>query len=141
MSTGGSGNILSLWSRLWSHREHADRGPDCTFIRNKCGVPHVVPAGWTKFARLTRALTNNRNTLQQLAPISKHEVSHKQSRLAEVSSCTHQCTHLFVCVATTVYSLSQFSKLARCVPCKLPVFFRQSCSPAGFHLQVRERSL
>ncbi|CAJ1074536.1 potassium voltage-gated channel subfamily H member 5 [Xyrichtys novacula] len=40
--------------------------------------------GWTKFARLTRALTNNRNTLQQLAPISKHEVSHKQSRLAEV---------------------------------------------------------
>ncbi|XP_056151476.1 potassium voltage-gated channel subfamily H member 5 [Lampris incognitus] len=40
--------------------------------------------GWTKFARLTRALTNNRNTLQQLAPMSKHEVSHKQSRLAEV---------------------------------------------------------
>ncbi|XP_074548118.1 voltage-gated delayed rectifier potassium channel KCNH5 isoform X2 [Halichoeres trimaculatus] len=40
--------------------------------------------GWTKFARLTRALTNNRNTLQQLAPIGKHEVSHKQSRLAEV---------------------------------------------------------
>ncbi|XP_075883810.1 voltage-gated delayed rectifier potassium channel KCNH5 isoform X2 [Nelusetta ayraudi] len=40
--------------------------------------------GWTKFARLTRALTNNRNTLQQLAPIGKHEVIHKQSRLAEV---------------------------------------------------------
>ncbi|XP_053290713.1 potassium voltage-gated channel subfamily H member 5 [Pleuronectes platessa] len=40
--------------------------------------------GWTKFARLTRALTNNRNTLQQLAPISHHEVSHKQSRLVEV---------------------------------------------------------
>ncbi|KAM9708159.1 voltage-gated delayed rectifier potassium channel KCNH5 [Menidia menidia] len=40
--------------------------------------------GWTKFARLTRALTNNRNTLQQMAPIGKHEVSHKQSRLAEV---------------------------------------------------------
>ncbi|XP_034531232.1 potassium voltage-gated channel subfamily H member 5 [Notolabrus celidotus] len=40
--------------------------------------------GWTKFARLTRALTNNRNTLQQLAPIGKHEVIHKPSRLAEV---------------------------------------------------------
>lgn len=45
----------------------------------------LIPAGWTKFARLTRALTNNRNTLQQLAPIGKHEVIHKQSRLAEVS--------------------------------------------------------
>uniref|UniRef100_A0A8C5BVL8 Potassium voltage-gated channel subfamily H member 5 n=1 Tax=Gadus morhua TaxID=8049 RepID=A0A8C5BVL8_GADMO len=45
--------------------------------------------GWTKFARLTRALTANRNTqqLQQLAPISQHEVTtttHKPSRLAEV---------------------------------------------------------
>ncbi|XP_069371091.1 voltage-gated delayed rectifier potassium channel KCNH5-like isoform X1 [Paralichthys olivaceus] len=39
--------------------------------------------GWTKFARLTRALTNNRNLVQQLAPISKTEVSHKPSRLAE----------------------------------------------------------
>lgn len=47
-----------------------------------------VSVGWTKFARLTRALTNNRNALQQLAPISKPEVSHKQSRLAEVSSST-----------------------------------------------------
>ncbi|XP_008281644.1 potassium voltage-gated channel subfamily H member 5 [Stegastes partitus] len=44
----------------------------------------TTKVGWTKFARLTRALTNNRNTLQQLAPIGKHEVSHKQSRLAEV---------------------------------------------------------
>ncbi|KAM6961277.1 LOW QUALITY PROTEIN: voltage-gated delayed rectifier potassium channel KCNH5 [Aplochiton taeniatus] len=42
--------------------------------------------GWTKFARLTRALTNNRTPpQQQLTPISKPEVSsHKQSRLAEV---------------------------------------------------------
>ncbi|XP_028809509.1 potassium voltage-gated channel subfamily H member 5a isoform X2 [Denticeps clupeoides] len=40
-------------------------------------------AGWTKFARLTRALTNNRGTLQQLAPMNKTEVSHKHSRLAE----------------------------------------------------------
>uniref|UniRef100_A0A668AU16 Potassium voltage-gated channel, subfamily H (eag-related), member 5a n=1 Tax=Myripristis murdjan TaxID=586833 RepID=A0A668AU16_9TELE len=40
--------------------------------------------GWTKFARLTRALTNNRNLVQQLAPLSKTEVSHKPSRLAEV---------------------------------------------------------
>ncbi|KAM9339585.1 voltage-gated delayed rectifier potassium channel KCNH5-like [Symphorus nematophorus] len=40
-------------------------------------------AGWTKFARLTRALTNNRNLVQQLAPLSKTEVSHKPSRLAE----------------------------------------------------------
>ncbi|XP_055017172.1 potassium voltage-gated channel subfamily H member 5-like [Boleophthalmus pectinirostris] len=40
--------------------------------------------GWTKFARLTRALTTNRNSLQQLAPpVGKHEC-HKQSRLAEV---------------------------------------------------------
>lgn len=43
-------------------------------------------AGWTKFARLTRALTNNRNLVQQLAPLNKTEVSHKPSRLAEVSS-------------------------------------------------------
>ncbi|KAM9433158.1 voltage-gated delayed rectifier potassium channel KCNH5 isoform 1-T1 [Salvelinus alpinus] len=48
-------------------------------------------SGWTKFARLTRALThNNRNTShhttpQQLTPMSSHEVSQpKQSRLAEV---------------------------------------------------------
>ncbi|XP_062851494.1 potassium voltage-gated channel subfamily H member 5, partial [Trichomycterus rosablanca] len=40
--------------------------------------------GWTKFARLTRALTNSR-TIQQLAPLSKPDVSsHKPSRLAEV---------------------------------------------------------
>lgn len=62
--------------------------------RGKMRCPDAVfclgPAGWTKFARLTRALTNNRNTLQQLAPISKHEVSHKQSRLAEVSSSTRK---------------------------------------------------
>lgn len=45
-----------------------------------------LQAGWTKFARLTRALTNNRNLVQQLAPLSKTEVSHKPSRLAEVSS-------------------------------------------------------
>ncbi|KAM4712807.1 voltage-gated delayed rectifier potassium channel KCNH5-like [Anableps anableps] len=39
--------------------------------------------GWTKFARLTRALTNNRNLVQQLAPLNKPEVSHKPSRLVE----------------------------------------------------------
>ncbi|KAK1888847.1 Potassium voltage-gated channel subfamily H member 5 [Dissostichus eleginoides] len=39
--------------------------------------------GWTKFARLTRALTNNRNVVQQLAPLSSTEVCHKPSRLAE----------------------------------------------------------
>ncbi|KAM3860954.1 voltage-gated delayed rectifier potassium channel KCNH5-like [Diretmus argenteus] len=39
--------------------------------------------GWTKFARLTRALTNNRNLVQQLTPLSTTEVSHKHSRLAE----------------------------------------------------------
>ncbi|XP_051951525.1 potassium voltage-gated channel subfamily H member 5-like [Xyrauchen texanus] len=39
--------------------------------------------GWTKFARLTRALTNSRSTLQQLTPMEKTEVSHKHSRLAE----------------------------------------------------------
>ncbi|XP_069552725.1 voltage-gated delayed rectifier potassium channel KCNH5-like [Brachyistius frenatus] len=39
--------------------------------------------GWTKFARLTRALTNNRNVVQQLPPLNTTEVSHKPSRLAE----------------------------------------------------------
>ncbi|XP_056150853.1 LOW QUALITY PROTEIN: potassium voltage-gated channel subfamily H member 5-like [Lampris incognitus] len=39
--------------------------------------------GLTKLARLTRALTNNRNLAQQLAPLGKTEVSHKHSRLAE----------------------------------------------------------
>ncbi|XP_038143395.1 potassium voltage-gated channel subfamily H member 5-like [Cyprinodon tularosa] len=39
--------------------------------------------GWAKFARLTRALTNNRNLVQQLAPLNNPEVNHKPSRLAE----------------------------------------------------------
>ncbi|XP_012680142.2 potassium voltage-gated channel subfamily H member 5a [Clupea harengus] len=39
--------------------------------------------GWTKFARLTRALTTSRSTLQQLPPVNQTEVSHKHSRLAE----------------------------------------------------------
>ncbi|KAF7669174.1 hypothetical protein LDENG_00240830 [Lucifuga dentata] len=39
--------------------------------------------GWTKFARLTRALTNNRNVAQQLTPLNTTEVSHEHSRLAE----------------------------------------------------------
>ncbi|XP_073339730.1 voltage-gated delayed rectifier potassium channel KCNH5 [Pagrus major] len=59
----------------------------CTFkdiTLFKQPIEDETTKGWTKFARLTRALTNNRNTLQQLAPISKHEVTHKQSRLAEV---------------------------------------------------------
>ncbi|XP_015230398.1 PREDICTED: potassium voltage-gated channel subfamily H member 5-like [Cyprinodon variegatus] len=59
----------------------------CTFkdiTLFKQPIEDETTKGWTKLARLTRVLTNNRNTLQQLAPISKHEVSHKQSRLAEV---------------------------------------------------------
>ncbi|KAM9294685.1 voltage-gated delayed rectifier potassium channel KCNH5 [Gastrophryne carolinensis] len=40
--------------------------------------------GWTKLARLTRALTNSRSVLQQLTPMNKAEVVHKHSRLAEV---------------------------------------------------------
>ncbi|XP_076841921.1 voltage-gated delayed rectifier potassium channel KCNH5 isoform X2 [Brachyhypopomus gauderio] len=41
--------------------------------------------GWAKFARLTRALTNSKSTIQQLAPMNKADViSHKHSRLAEV---------------------------------------------------------
>ncbi|XP_018086144.1 potassium voltage-gated channel subfamily H member 5 isoform X3 [Xenopus laevis] len=40
--------------------------------------------GWTKFARLTRALTNSRSVMQQLTPMNKAEVVHKHSRLAEV---------------------------------------------------------
>ncbi|KAM8831731.1 voltage-gated delayed rectifier potassium channel KCNH5-like isoform 2-T2 [Spinachia spinachia] len=39
-------------------------------------------AAWPKFARLARALSNNRNLVQQLADLST-EVSHKPSRLAE----------------------------------------------------------
>ncbi|XP_031746086.1 potassium voltage-gated channel subfamily H member 5 isoform X4 [Xenopus tropicalis] len=42
------------------------------------------PQRWTKFARLTRALTNSRSVLQQLTPMNKAEVVHKHSRLAEV---------------------------------------------------------
>ncbi|XP_041827475.1 potassium voltage-gated channel subfamily H member 5 [Melanotaenia boesemani] len=59
----------------------------CTFkdiTLFKQPIEDEATKAWTKFARLTRALTNNRNTLQQLAPMGKHEVSHKQSRLAEV---------------------------------------------------------
>ncbi|XP_028293153.1 potassium voltage-gated channel subfamily H member 5 isoform X1 [Gouania willdenowi] len=59
----------------------------CTFkdiTLFKQPIEDETTKGWTKFARLTRALTNNRNTPQQLAPIRQHEVSHKQSRLAEV---------------------------------------------------------
>ncbi|XP_028420980.1 potassium voltage-gated channel subfamily H member 5 [Perca flavescens] len=58
----------------------------CTFkdiTLFKQPIEDETTKGWTKFARLTRALTNNRNTLPKLAPI-EHEVSHKQSRLAEV---------------------------------------------------------
>ncbi|XP_007229046.3 potassium voltage-gated channel subfamily H member 5 [Astyanax mexicanus] len=41
--------------------------------------------GWTKFARLTRALTTSKSTIQQLTPMNKTDVtSHKHSRLAEV---------------------------------------------------------
>lgn len=48
------------------------------------------PTGWTKFARLTRALTNSRSVLQQLTPMNKAEVVHKHSRLAEVKWGGHQ---------------------------------------------------
>ncbi|KAL9849945.1 voltage-gated delayed rectifier potassium channel KCNH5 [Geothlypis trichas] len=54
--------------------------PQNTFLEN------IVrrSSGWTKFARLTRALTNSRSVLQQLTPMNKAEVVHKHSRLAEV---------------------------------------------------------
>ncbi|XP_016090803.1 potassium voltage-gated channel subfamily H member 5-like [Sinocyclocheilus grahami] len=40
---------------------------------------------WTKFARLTRALTTSKSTIQQLTPMSRTDItSHKHSRLAEV---------------------------------------------------------
>ncbi|KAL8168806.1 UNVERIFIED_CONTAM: Potassium voltage-gated channel subfamily H member 5 [Gekko kuhli] len=48
------------------------------------GQKRLEIAGWTKFARLTRALTNSRSVLQQLTPMNKAEVVHKHSRLAEV---------------------------------------------------------
>ncbi|XP_063764525.1 LOW QUALITY PROTEIN: potassium voltage-gated channel subfamily H member 5 [Eleginops maclovinus] len=59
----------------------------CTFkdiTLFKQPIEDETTKGWTKFARLTRALTNNRNTLPKPPPIDKHEVSHKPSRLAEV---------------------------------------------------------
>ncbi|XP_061668600.1 potassium voltage-gated channel subfamily H member 5-like isoform X2 [Syngnathoides biaculeatus] len=58
----------------------------CTFrdiTLFKQPIEDETARGWTKFARLTRALTNNRNLVQQMAPLSKTEVSHKPSRLAE----------------------------------------------------------
>ncbi|XP_023123135.2 potassium voltage-gated channel subfamily H member 5 isoform X2 [Amphiprion ocellaris] len=58
----------------------------CTFrdiTLFKQPIEDEATKGWTKFARLTRALTNNRNVVQQLAPLNKTEVSHKPSRLAE----------------------------------------------------------
>ncbi|XP_061609146.1 potassium voltage-gated channel subfamily H member 5-like [Phyllopteryx taeniolatus] len=58
----------------------------CTFrdiTLFKRPIEDEAARGWTKFARLTRALTNNRNLVQQMAPLSKTEVSHKPSRLAE----------------------------------------------------------
>uniref|UniRef100_H3DG17 Potassium voltage-gated channel, subfamily H (eag-related), member 5a n=1 Tax=Tetraodon nigroviridis TaxID=99883 RepID=H3DG17_TETNG len=58
----------------------------CTFrdiTLFKQPIEDEATRGWTKFARLTRALTNNRNLVQQLAPLSTTEVSHKPSRLAE----------------------------------------------------------
>ncbi|KAM6917478.1 voltage-gated delayed rectifier potassium channel KCNH5 [Lycodopsis pacificus] len=59
----------------------------CTFkdiTLFKQPIEDETTKGWTKFARLTRALTNNRNTLPKLDPIDKPEVSHKPSRLVEV---------------------------------------------------------
>lgn len=79
------GDICDRWSR---GSAEGVRDALCSGLMNVSDYCFV--AGWTKFARLTRALTNNRNTLQQLAPIGKHEVSHKQSRLAEVSASTHR---------------------------------------------------
>ncbi|KAM9798329.1 voltage-gated delayed rectifier potassium channel KCNH5-like [Neosynchiropus ocellatus] len=58
----------------------------CTFrdiTLFKQPIEDEAAKGWTKFARLTRALTNNRNLVQQIAPLSKTEVNHKPSRLAE----------------------------------------------------------
>nr|XP_060610165.1 potassium voltage-gated channel subfamily H member 5 [Anolis sagrei ordinatus] len=59
----------------------------CTFkdiTLFKQPIEDETTKGWTKFARLTRALTNSRSVLQQLTPMNKAEVVHKHSRLAEV---------------------------------------------------------
>ncbi|KAM4690766.1 voltage-gated delayed rectifier potassium channel KCNH5 [Rhinophrynus dorsalis] len=59
----------------------------CTFkdiTLFKQPIEDDLTRGWTKFARLTRALTNSRSVLQQLTPMNKTEVVHKHSRLAEV---------------------------------------------------------
>uniref|UniRef100_A0A8C5DJ13 Potassium voltage-gated channel subfamily H member 5-like n=1 Tax=Gouania willdenowi TaxID=441366 RepID=A0A8C5DJ13_GOUWI len=58
----------------------------CTFrdiTLFKQPIEDETTKGWTKFARLTRALTNNRHLVQQIAPLNKTEVNHKPSRLAE----------------------------------------------------------
>ena len=55
----------------------------CCVIKLRYGCPLCLLAGWTKIARLTRALTNNRTVAQQLSPLGNPEI--KTSRLAEVS--------------------------------------------------------
>nr|XP_020475959.1 potassium voltage-gated channel subfamily H member 1-like [Monopterus albus] len=60
----------------------------CTFsdiTAFKQPIEDETSKGWSKFARLTRALTSSRGVLQQLAPaVHKGENVHKHSRLAEV---------------------------------------------------------
>lgn len=108
VARGSCGNILSLqylsvgvlnWVIVTTMAANMEANSQLLrtiqFKCDKCDLTDdycLFPAGWTKFARLTRALTNNRNTLQQLAPIGKHEVSHKQSRLAEVN--TYSTSHM-----------------------------------------------
>ncbi|KAI4804315.1 hypothetical protein KUCAC02_025946, partial [Chaenocephalus aceratus] len=67
----------------WQCSLFALSAPFQSFTDGSCLGRDYIP-GWTKFARLTRALTNNRNTLPKPPPIDHHEVSHKPSRLAEV---------------------------------------------------------
>ncbi|CAL8393980.1 unnamed protein product [Gadus morhua 'NCC'] len=54
---------------------------DITLFKQPVEEEESNKAGWTKIARLTRALTNNRTVAQQLTPLGNPEI--KTSRLAE----------------------------------------------------------
>lgn len=79
--------LLVVWKSVIVSKVNRKKGREEAKKYYKLLIHNLVlcVAGWTKFARLTRALTNSRGTLQQLTPMNKTEVSHKHSRLAEVS--------------------------------------------------------
>lgn len=91
----------SIWG---SERLRQWRSENIIFLWWFCSMDFCSSlAGWNKFARLTRALTSNsRSNMQQLTPMNQvNEVSHKHSRLAEVSiSLENNNTILTICIWT-----------------------------------------